>query len=106
MVEEELACELPLYKNDLIPILMRAMSHSGFKFSEMEMSEYYLFSFEIYNAIIFFVELVLSILLETFVFSPGTRKIFWAMSTLAQPVLADSNSSYPHLPLKVSFVKQ
>lgn len=51
-------------------------------------------------------ELVLSILLETFVFAPGSQKIFWAMSSLSQPVLADSDSTYPVLPLKVGFVSE
>ncbi|KAI5123104.1 hypothetical protein M0805_001460 [Coniferiporia weirii] len=59
----------------------------GFKFAEMEM------------------KLVLSVLLETFIFEPGPD-IFWAMNFLQSPVLKDSDRVVPQLPLKVSLVKQ
>ena len=49
-------------------------------------------------------ELVLSILLESFVFAPGSKEIYWAMSTLSQPGIAGSTSTYPELPLKISLV--
>jgi len=59
----------------------------GFKFAEMEM------------------KLVLSILLETFVISPGSKEIYWNMSGLQSPVVKGSTDNTPTLPLKVSFVK-
>ncbi|KAH8119663.1 cytochrome P450 [Phellopilus nigrolimitatus] len=59
----------------------------GFKFAEMEM------------------KMVLSILLETFVFSPSSKDVFWAMSFLQSPVIKGSTSLAPELPLKVSFVE-
>ncbi|PAV20282.1 cytochrome P450 [Pyrrhoderma noxium] len=57
----------------------------GFKFAEMEM------------------KLVLSVLLETFSFSPGSKEIFWAMSFLQSPVLKGETGLSPQLPLKISF---
>ncbi|KAH8114788.1 cytochrome P450 [Phellopilus nigrolimitatus] len=57
----------------------------GFKFAEMEM------------------KLVLSILLESFIFEPGPD-IFWAMNFLQSPVLKDSDKVVPQLPLKVKLV--
>ncbi|KAI5121967.1 hypothetical protein M0805_002037 [Coniferiporia weirii] len=59
----------------------------GFKFAEMEM------------------KLVLSILLERFAFTPGSKEIYWAMNFLQTPVIKDSPSVSPQLPLKVSFAE-
>ncbi|KAH8119691.1 cytochrome P450 [Phellopilus nigrolimitatus] len=59
----------------------------GFKFAEMEM------------------KMVLSVLLETFIFSPSSKDIFWAMSFLQSPVIKGATSLSPQLPLKVSFVE-
>lgn len=49
-------------------------------------------------------ELVLSILLETFVFAPGSQEVYWAMGGLQSPVIKGSSDITPRLPLKVSFV--
>jgi len=51
-------------------------------------------------------KLALSILLETFVFSPGSKEIEWMMAGLQSPVIKGSNDITPQLPLKLSFVKQ
>ena len=50
--------------------------------------------------------MVLSILLETFVFKPG-KEINWAMAGLAAPIPKGQSESdfYPSLPLRVSLVK-
>jgi len=58
----------------------------GFKFAEMEM------------------KLVLSILLEKFVFHPGQKEIYWNMGGVANPIVKDSGTNYPQMPLKVTFV--
>jgi len=50
-------------------------------------------------------ELVLSMLLETFVFSPGSKEIYWNMGGLQSPVTKDSQDNAPQLPLKVTFVE-
>lgn len=59
----------------------------GFKFAEMEL------------------KLALSVLLETFVFSPGSKEIEWMMAGLQSPVVKGSDDITPQLPLKVSFAK-
>ncbi|KAI5121363.1 hypothetical protein M0805_000671 [Coniferiporia weirii] len=59
----------------------------GFKFAEMEM------------------KLVLSMLLETFVFSPGPD-IVWSMGVLASPFAESLESKQSQLPLKVAFVEE
>ncbi|KAI5123123.1 hypothetical protein M0805_001478 [Coniferiporia weirii] len=58
----------------------------GFKFAEMEM------------------KMVLSILLETFVFEPGPS-IFWQFSFIDTPIAKDTTDGVSRLPLKVSFVR-
>ncbi|KAI5121966.1 hypothetical protein M0805_002036 [Coniferiporia weirii] len=59
----------------------------GFKFAEMEM------------------KLVLSILLERFAFDLGSKEIYWAMNFLQSPVIKDSPSVSPQLPLRVSLAE-
>ncbi|KAI5123118.1 hypothetical protein M0805_001474 [Coniferiporia weirii] len=57
----------------------------GFKFSEMEM------------------KMVLSILLETFVFEPGPG-VYWQFGFMHTPVAEGTTDGVPRLPLKVSLV--
>ncbi|KAI5118019.1 hypothetical protein M0805_003456 [Coniferiporia weirii] len=59
----------------------------GFKFAEME------------------IKMVLSLLLEKFIFSPGPE-IYWAMATQASPVVKGQTGTFPQLPLKMSLVKE
>ncbi|KAI5121362.1 hypothetical protein M0805_000670 [Coniferiporia weirii] len=59
----------------------------GFKFAEMEM------------------KLILSILLDIFVFNPGPD-IVWSMGGLASPFVGSLESKQSQLPLKVTFVKE
>ncbi|KAI5116489.1 hypothetical protein M0805_000623 [Coniferiporia weirii] len=58
----------------------------GFKFSEMEM------------------KMVLSILLEAFVFEPGPD-IFWELGLISTPAAEGTKDGMPRLPLKVSLVQ-
>lgn len=51
-------------------------------------------------------ELVLSILVEKFVFHPGDKEIYWNMGGVANPVIKDSATNYPELPLKMIFVEE
>lgn len=52
---------------------------------------------------IYYSELVLSILLETFIFSPGSKQISWAMSNVVGPYVRGEEKT--QLPLKVSLVE-
>lgn len=49
--------------------------------------------------------MVLSVLLETFVFKPGPD-IFWVMSALAAPIPVGQKDIYPRLPIRLSLVEQ
>lgn len=51
------------------------------------------------------VELVISILLEAFVFEPGSKEIYWNMGILQSPVLKGSSDERPQLPLRISLAK-
>jgi len=60
----------------------------GFKFAEMEM------------------KLVLSVLLEKFIFHPGEKEVYWNMGAgAAHPIVKDSGTNYPQMPLKMTFVQ-
>ena len=71
----------------------------------MELSEYLLLTRTEPPLIRFFSELVLSVLLETFVFSPGSQEIYWNMGGLQSPVVKGSTDITPRLPMNVAFVK-
>ena len=51
------------------------------------------------------IELVLSILLEAFVFSPGSREIYWYSTNIASPGVKGEGHEVPRLPLNLSFAK-
>ncbi len=78
---------------------------SGFKFAEMELSTCILRASLSLVEKLYCVELALSVLLETFVFSPGSKEIEWMMAGLQSPVVKGSDDITPQLPLKVSFAK-
>lgn len=50
-------------------------------------------------------ELVLSVLLEMFIFSPGTKDIEWIMSGLATPIIKDSGDARRTMPMKLALVR-
>lgn len=54
---------------------------------------------------LYIAELVLSILLESFVFSPGTKDIYWNMSGLAAPSIKGTKLGRPVMPLKLTLVE-
>lgn len=78
---------------------------SGFKFSELEMSEQ---SHEVYfsrrKTHPYPSELVLSILLESFIFSPSSKEIVWNMRGLASPTIKGSKQDRPVMPMKLTLV--
>lgn len=84
-------------------LLYKLTLFSGFKFSEMEMSKrVYPLIFELLS--FFFVELVLSIMLERFRFEPGSE-VYWNMTGITVPTVVGQEAGGPQLPLKVSLVK-
>lgn len=50
-------------------------------------------------------EVVLSILLETFRFSPSKREIDWLMNGIVTPTLKGDVTESPYLPIKVALVQ-
>ena len=72
---------------------------SGFTFAELEMSESFCFR----NARCFTVrtELVVSTLVEKFVFEEGPH-VTWEMSLVVRPVVTGERGASTQLPLKVS----
>ncbi len=94
-----------LLSNGLILIIVSG--YSGFKFAEMEMSKsYFINKLCHWNSLtVLFIELVLSVLLETFVFE-AEKEFFWPMAGLRKPTLKGSDDLRPQLPLKVSLVQK
>ncbi|KAH8115673.1 cytochrome P450, partial [Phellopilus nigrolimitatus] len=76
---------LPGVYSQMMTFLGGGRACIGFKFSEMEL------------------KLVLSVLLENFIFAPGPD-INWEMGTLHSPVVRNSENKSPQLPLKVTLV--
>lgn len=52
-----------------------------------------------------FAEIMVSMLVEKFVFEPSDKEIVWRNSIVATPVTKGNETDTPHLPLKVSLVK-
>ena len=50
-------------------------------------------------------EVMLSILLESFKFEPGSKEIFWATAMMSSPTIKGSNDISPQLPLKVNLLE-
>lgn len=55
--------------------------------------------------ILYLIELVLSVLLESFIFSPGTQEIEWVMRGIAAPITKNSLDAKRTMPLKVALVR-
>ena len=53
-----------------------------------------------------FAELILAVLLEGFIFSPGSKDITWYMNAIASPAVKGSEDASPRLPLNISLVKE
>jgi len=104
MVEAGLACMiLPLDISALVNIHLCFLC-SGFKFSQLEMSGFPIFincqcaTYLYYDHI----EVVLSLLIEAFKFSPPKDKeVIWHMNAIATPAVVGSDLSRPQLPLVV-----
>lgn len=58
-----------------------------------------------YSLFLYLIELVLSVLLESFIFSPGTQEIEWVMRGIAAPTTKNSLDAKRTMPLKVALVR-
>ena len=86
---------------------------SGFKFAQLEMSKQATlvllpFTFIDIIVIIFFFfsslqEVVLSLLIESFEFTPSEKEIFWQMSNIVSPTVVGGTK--PQLPIMVKLVQ-
>ena len=79
------------------------LPHSGFKFSQLEMStSSYSYGYVLYHSA-FVAEVVLSLLIESFRFAPSNKEIYWQMTSVATPTVVGEGSKV-QLPLLVSEV--
>ena len=79
------------------------ISHSGFKFAEMEMSESWLIPVHL-GADHIFAEVVLATLVSHFTFELSDKHIVWNNSSITFPSV-DDGSDKPALPMKVCIYK-
>ncbi|KAI5121458.1 hypothetical protein M0805_009566 [Coniferiporia weirii] len=86
LAESVAEAHLPGIYSQMMSFIGGGRACIGFKFSEMEM------------------KMVLSILLEVFIFEPG-HDVFWEFSFIHAPIAKGTKDGMPRLPLKVSFVK-
>ena len=78
----------------------------GFKFSQLEMSKFINITLvDTHTDGYFPVEVVLAVLLERLQFLSLHKKVFWQMNGIAVPILEESESLEPQLPLRVTLVK-
>lgn len=86
----------------------------GFKFSQLEMSTYFLLEGcpTSFSPLSFFPsEIVLSVLLAKFKFAPSGKRIVWLSNGIVQPAVEDlkrpgSGETELQLPLRVSLVAE
>jgi len=78
---------IPGVYSNLMTFLGGGRSCIGFKFSQLEM------------------KVVLSLLIESFKFSPSNKEIVWYMAGIASPAVPGSKSSGSQLPLIVELAK-
>lgn len=77
---------------------------SGFKFSQLEMSEFRAFYWGASFTESTIPEVVLSLLIQAFRFSPSKAQIFWQMSGIVVPIVVGGDPNTPQLPLVVERV--
>lgn len=56
------------------------------------------------NVLFFDLELVLSVLLESYTFEPSGKEIYWNMTPVQTPVVPESDELTPSLPIKMGIV--
>ena len=97
-MEVELAC---VFSKIFLHDRLTKLPHSGFKFSQLEMSmSSYSYGYALYHSP-FMTEVVLSLLIESFRFAPSSKEIYWQMTTVATPTVVGEGGKV-QLPLLVS----
>ena len=78
---------------------------SGFKFSQLEMSKHLSPSTVVTLTFLSFAaEVVLSLLIESFEFTPSEKEISWEMATIVSPIVVGGEKK-PQLPVVVKLIK-
>ena len=101
------ACQYACYVCFLHPHIG---SENGFKFSQLEMSKQSpsFIDDDVLTLFFFFffiaAEVVLSILIESFEFSPSEKELYWQMSNSVTPTVAGEEMK-PQLPMVVKLVQ-
>jgi hypothetical protein len=89
-----------------VHVRLTQLPDSGFKFAELEMSmstDRHSDHFFFHSQLFFHSEVVLSLLIESFRFTPSNKDIFWQMTSVATPSVAGEGGKL-QLPLQVSRV--
>ncbi|KAL0954834.1 hypothetical protein HGRIS_003778 [Hohenbuehelia grisea] len=93
-----------IYSN-LMTFLGGGRSCIGFKFSQLEMSEYTISTFMSRVHLGIMAEAVLSVMVESFVFSLPKEEIVWNMTAIATPTVKGAKGVMAQMPLKMELVK-
>ncbi|EIN05390.1 cytochrome P450 [Punctularia strigosozonata HHB-11173 SS5] len=86
--ESVAAAKVPGVYSNLLTFIGGGRACIGFKFSELEM------------------KVVLSVLVENFVFQPSKHEIVWRLSAVQIPSVKGRENEPAHLPMKLSFAKK
>ena len=100
---DDRACE-PILSEIWSINLNQSCIPSGFKFSQLEMSQSRWSRPCPHSEYSHPLEVVLSLLVESFRFSPSEKEVIWQMNGLATPTVPSSGSSRSQLPLRVEKV--
>ncbi|KAJ3887644.1 cytochrome P450 [Lentinula edodes] len=102
--ESLINARIPGVYSHLMTFIGGGRSCIGFKFSQLEMSSSILVGRSLGNIADWFTEVVISILVESFKFSPSDKEaeIFWQMNGATAPVVGQDN--HPRLPINITSV--
>ncbi|KAJ3913334.1 cytochrome P450 [Lentinula edodes] len=100
--ESLINARIPGVYSHLMTFIGGGRSCIGFKFSQLEMSSSILFGRSLGNIADWFTEVVISILVESFKFSPSDKEaeVFWQMNGATAPVVGKDN--HPRLPINIT----
>ncbi|KAJ3853709.1 cytochrome P450 [Lentinula lateritia] len=102
--ESLINARIPGVYSHLMTFIGGGRSCIGFKFSQLEMSSFVPVRRSLGTIADWFTEVVISILVETFKFSPSDKEseIFWQMNGATAPVVGKDN--HPRLPINITSV--
>lgn len=105
LVAHARACKHSVRSSNPLPFT-HALRHSGFKFSQLEMSTCNLS--HIYRSVLNFhhrpTEVLIAVLVETFIFSESDQPIIWNVSGVAYPTVGTNPKA--SMPLRVSLAEK